>query len=326
MTTAAVLGVPLRASAQASTVTLRWNAPPSCPSGEVVRSRVLQLVGPHVTLEASASVTEAQGTYRAALKVRAGESVGERTVDAASCEALADAVAVVVAMAGTTMASPPIAPPAPPVEVAPPPVPLPFPSPALVPAPPLKEEAPLASKPTTPTRPHVRIGVEGSVDLGTLPSATEGVRLSVMGLPRSDVALGVAAELWANRSGSPASLPTQGADFSLLSVDALGCYGAFHRRAFELSGCGIVELDRLSAQGTGPKPQDPTAWWIGLGLGLRGRWELTHAFALTADIDGIVPTAQQQFSIAGPANTTAAIVHVTSIVAGRGHLGGEVRF
>jgi len=79
---------------------------------------------------------------------------------------------------------------------------------------------------------------------------------------------------------------------------------------------GINELHHGSA----------TAYWVGLGIGARGRWELTRWLAVALEVDGMIPTQGQSFSIRGPAANQSQPVSATGVVAARVHFGPEVRF
>ena len=242
-------------------------------------------------------------------------------MSAPSCDAAAEAVAVVLALSGTSAPPPPpVAPPIAPAVVVLPAIPPPPP-----PARPVASTSP-DEKPGR--RPYVRVAVEGALDLGTLPVATYGARLRAALLPRSDLALGVSGAVWANQLGyANVSTQGQGADFSLLTFDAFGCYGLLRRRTLELSPCLVLELDRMSATG---KNEDHTGGsspvWVSLGIGVEGRWELTRNVGLTLELQGVVPTEGQAFVITNTAGSPVGTVHATSVLAGRAYFGPEVRF
>jgi hypothetical protein len=151
---------------------------------------------------------------------------------------------------------------------------------------------------------------------------TAGSTLRVTVTPWRGLKAGLAGSLWLDQQGHLSSDASQGADFGLFTADAFGCYAWVPRRSFEVSPCALVELGRISATGEGAtKNSSSTALWLGLGLGVEGRWELTRWLALAAELDGMVPTPGQSFSIKG-----GGTVHATSVVAARGHFGPEVRF
>jgi hypothetical protein len=141
------------------------------------------------------------------------------------------------------------------------------------------------------------------------------------------VEVGVAGADWLDRDGYAPNVTGQGANLSLLTVDAFGCYGWRPRRALELSPCALVELGRISATGIHEsQPGSSTAYWVGLGLGAKGRWELTRWLAVALEVDGVIPTQRQAFVIAVPAAAESHLVSATSVAAARVHFGPEVRF
>ena len=93
----------------ARAVTLRWGAPAGCPDGSYVEAEIARLLAgsdaPARTLDAQADVTRgSNGRWHVRLLTRSGGAggeagSGERSLDAASCKALADASALIVAMA-----------------------------------------------------------------------------------------------------------------------------------------------------------------------------------------------------------------------------------
>jgi len=322
----ALLALPGAARADDVAVSVRWSAPAGCPAEEVVRGRVLALAGTGIALDAQADVTEESGEFRAKLRVQVGDSVGERVLHAPSCETLAESVAVVLAMSGTT--APPA--PMPRMPTPPPPPPAPRPTPPS-PAAPGATPTPPASTPTpepAPFRPaldgsHVRLATLGSVDVGTLPSPAFGGTFSAAYAAGLGFAFGLSASVWLSQT--PSGAPT--ADFSLATFDATACKSVLRRGPIELSPCAVVELARMSATGLNATGIDETATavWIAVGLRAQGRWELTRRLALVLSVEAIVPTVGEGFRVT--ASTTGSdVVHNVGGINGRAHFGPEVRF
>jgi hypothetical protein len=87
----------------AGALTLRWQAPAGCPQQAEVKERIRALTGstrPAATsLLAEGTITQTDGThFHLKLITRAGGLVGERKLDASSCENLTGAAAVSVAL------------------------------------------------------------------------------------------------------------------------------------------------------------------------------------------------------------------------------------
>ncbi len=88
-------------------VDVRWVAPARCPGPDDVQARVRRLLGPHAQqatrqerLVAEATVVTVDGRYRLTLTVRQGDepSAVTRVFESASCESLAGAAAVTLAL------------------------------------------------------------------------------------------------------------------------------------------------------------------------------------------------------------------------------------
>ena len=318
--TMATLFVPLRATGAEPRVTIRWSAPGGCPDEAALLRTVHDLVGAGVDLDAEGVMTANDGRYRVTLRVTTGASRGERELEGDSCTELAESAAVVLALSATQPErATPIAPPAPPPAI---PAPLPVSHPSA-------ETAPKTHSVATerdPRAPHVRVMPFGSMDVGTLPKPAFGGGVDLTFLPGRSVRLGIKGALWGSDSGSTSTLTgSAGARFELFTGDAEGCY-AFHARSFELSPCVMVEIAHLWATGYDVTQSDSSqATWVALGVGVRGRWELTRSFAVSAELGGVVPTQGQSFVIKDePAPDVT--VHVVGPVALRVYLGPEVRF
>ncbi len=147
-----------RAGAQssASPVTLDWDAPPSCPTQGEMRARIARIVGSATSplpVHARVVVTSDTEGVRADLELSgAGEGTTRALADA-TCPALADAIALIIALAVS-----PEAPPAP--------------------APVVRGSSP--PPPTTPSSPSMafRLGASALLDALTFPAPAAGGELS----------------------------------------------------------------------------------------------------------------------------------------------------
>jgi hypothetical protein len=170
----------------------------------------------------------------------------------------------------------------------------------------------------------LRLRAFGSLDVGTLPSPSPGGGVGVAVAAGDRASLGLAGAFGAGDHGY---LPggTQGVDFSLfVTLDATGCY-ALTRGPLEVSPCAVVEVAHLAATGVGAVHDgSATATWVALGPGVRARWELSGAFALALELDGLFPTQGQSFDITGAVG--GGVAHVVGAFAARTSIGPEVRF
>jgi hypothetical protein len=92
----------LTTSAHASDLVLVWDAPAECPSGDVVEKHVRERLGSQagrVSLRAHATVIREETGFRVRLQTFRSGQRGVRELAAPTCEALVDALAVIVALA-----------------------------------------------------------------------------------------------------------------------------------------------------------------------------------------------------------------------------------
>src|SRR4051794_18967271 len=86
--------------ASAEELRLSWRAPAGCPSAERVRDAALKNAGKDAEpLDAEARVEHGEQWRVTITTTRNGTPAAERQLEAASCEALADATAVILAIA-----------------------------------------------------------------------------------------------------------------------------------------------------------------------------------------------------------------------------------
>jgi hypothetical protein len=331
--------------AQTPAVSFSWSAPAGCPDAESVRSRARSLAGAGAAVDATAEVTRADDGFHVVLHVRVNGSSGERTLISPSCADAAQSVAAILALAASTpaaaLASPATSTPAP--APAPPPVsatptpPPPVPTPATPetpvatpsPVPALAPTTALAPRPPRASTPHPgivegRLEADAACDIGTLPSAAFGGEVRVSLALWRRLALGLAAGAWLDQSAKVAGVG--GASYSLLTFDASGCYELLRRGSIGLSPCLLVELGRIAAQGFDTSQNHGAQpLWVAVGLGARGRWEAARWLALVAEVDGVAPTARQEFTV-GQGSGSPAVLYTTSLVAARIEIGPEVRF
>ncbi|MCA9691458.1 MAG: hypothetical protein KC636_17775, partial [Myxococcales bacterium] len=88
----------------APTWTLAWSAPAECPDAARVRDEVTRMLGGAVdlgdrSLHAEAAVTAVDAGWRLDLRLTGSHAEGARAIESASCEELADAAALVIAIA-----------------------------------------------------------------------------------------------------------------------------------------------------------------------------------------------------------------------------------
>lgn len=273
-----VLGWTLPAAAQPTAhLSLTWSAPPGCPTQEDVETRVDALLGGQSSassvadVRASGQVERAGTGFRLLLGMSAGEAPSSRVIEAGSCDELAGAAAIAIALlarsalAGAESSRDPSSTPA---------------SSAASGA----ESRPSAQPPQAPqtdspaARPHqpfryparsgqVHFVIDapvGAVVWGSLPSLGMGIGGAV-GLRWRSLRAVIGGELWKHQSiqvsGFGARFALQSGRAEACFIDALG--------DVELGACAGATLERLVGEGVGSPTfaakSREASWLAGMG-------------------------------------------------------------
>jgi len=309
-----------------------WQAPAGCPDAAAVRGRVVMMIGEEAVagaqVQATASVRTEAGRWMLELELRGAGGQDRRTLVDRECGAVAEAAALVIAVAIDPLArapvledSPEIVVPAPPTVVVVPVVELP--RPAEVPTRPVPRDSPPAARPVSRRRTmlNLRLGV-GLGFARILPRPHAALEL----------ALGVEGRLWRVElggvfvppvRGTAASDPTIGGSFRLGAGEVRGCAVPGLKRApvyFPL--CAGVQVGAMhgSGEGTGlAVAYDVRALWLATRVGGAVRWRLGARVGLLFGVDAIVPVIRPSFITAGEVP-----VHEAARVGGQASLGFEL--
>jgi hypothetical protein len=245
-----------------------WNAPASCPSAAFVNERVKALSPPESgEAFATATVTMAEGRVSADVTVNdAAGPQGSRHLDGESCEDIADAVALVIAMSREKAPAAPAPPP--PATSSPPPN--------------TAEEASTV----------VHLGAFGSVERGVLGAAALGGALAV-GLVHRWLVVEIQGTLLAERRIE--LRPGVGGDFSHWNAAARACT----TQTFEIlrvGPCAGVGLLHVGATGVGTQRSFAEAVvLVEPEVGLLGALSFTPHVALRAHATLGVPLSRPRF-------------------------------
>ncbi|HVY37334.1 MAG TPA: hypothetical protein VHM31_05345 [Polyangia bacterium] len=247
-----------------------WSAPAGCPSQQQVEADIARLVGGDLRLrdgsELRADVSVSGGPpWSADLTTLHAGRVGRRTIESPSCQAAAEAVALIIALSidPDARAAGPRAPAAAPPQMGP----------------------PSASKP----RPlHVLVGVHAQARAGTLPETDVGAGLGV-GL----AGLRWRAELrwtYGLRRDQPALLPSGAAGrFNLDAGSLTGCVD-LGRGKLAFGPCGTAEAGRVSATGSGATAGfSKNAPWLALGGGVFASLAVSEHLRTSVEVDALAP-------------------------------------
>jgi hypothetical protein len=270
---------------------------------------------------------EERGLWRSELVIEIGTAKGERLLEAQTCEGVASAAALIIAIAIETGAPP--APPSVPVPVAVPvPVPVPVPAPVIMPA----------ERPLTPTSPvdslprdaKLLLALAGVVDSGTLPSLAPGLEASIGGSYGTSIWRGritAAGEYFASETAgvTDGARPGEGGRFTLLSLSGRACVSRTVS-TFDLGPCLGGEVDAMSGEGVDSTTTTTGhGQWGALSGSAFGAWHPIGPLAVFLRLDAIVPLARPNFVLMeGP--STAISVHHPAVISPRAALGIELRF
>jgi len=350
------------ALAQTGSFSLSWQAPAECPDEAHVRRAVEQLLGegppPPANVSARAVVEHtASGHWNVRLTTVRDGTTGERVVESESCQSLADATALILALtidparvaarapgAASAPASSTVASAAPSASAAAPAPasasasptapPAASPTPATTPAAPAvppPEAAPTGAGAPGPTRVALFAQVGG--DVGTLPRAAYAVGGGAALTLGSFRVEGYGTYL-PQQAAHPAAFPNLGTNIHLLAGGLRGCFLPL-RGSVEAGGCVGLELGDLRGQGFGPSvpnqyylftPGNGGGLWIATTLSGRVSWRIARSFALDLDVGLVVPLERDTFQFDNPSGGAAIPLHQAGPVEGRAAIGPEVRF
>ncbi len=360
---AAISGGARTAAGAPPPVTLEWDAPADCPTRDLVLRETARILGDAggATIAGSARVARvARGRWSAELRVASASGIDARTLSAPSCAAIADATALILALAvnptratqkepavvgapvkgegaATSPSAPvPEAPSASPIELVPSPVPPG--APLVAPARSAGATAPTSAAPasgatpaTAPLERHDEVvasrdhrfaaGLAGGVDVGTLPRLASRLNLTVAWLPLRRLRAELSLGAGPSQRATSAAVSNAGGDFQLWSGSLQGCYGVFQGWA-SISPCAGLEIDSVSAAGFGADtPLRGAGTWAALAAGGLVSWEILPWLAVRAKMEALAPLYRYEFAIDG-----IGVVHRPARLAGHLLLGLEVRF
>jgi hypothetical protein len=279
----ALLGWALPANAsQEETFTLSWQAPDGCPATSDVRAEVARLLGGEILLPASrrfkavASVVHGP-IWSVSIETELAGRSGRRTLEAASCQEVADATALILALT---------------ID----------PDVAASHATRQQLPAPSVSADTRPSPPKVPapvdflLGVQGTGNQGTLPSVDVGLGGSVGVVGRRfRVELRGAYSLRRDQvADAPAPSGAYGR-FNLVAATLAGCFN-LGRQAWAFGPCADAELGVVSAQGFRISQSiSARSLWVAMGAGGYAAISLGPHWSVPLHLDVLAPLARPEF-------------------------------
>ncbi|HEY7376425.1 MAG TPA: hypothetical protein VIF57_29975 [Polyangia bacterium] len=338
MSAATVLGGARLAAAQTEPMepiapALTWHAPAGCPSEGRVMAEVGQnLAGSGALVGSFAAVVGVRrptgGRWQASLLFQARGARAERRFEAESCEAIASAAALVIALWAEGGADAPsdLAPPGAPRAGATAPAPF-VPAPTDVPRSPtvIARAAPARPAPAVePARPRFVLMMNWLLDRNTMPTAP------ALGIEVAGGRIWSGARWRARALGGVRYFPSQRTpyrygdpqgDLQLVDVTSSGCL-TFAGDRFELGPCAGAALSVMHGSGAGF--EDATQTWLSLQGGAVISWRVYPSVALIARGEVVVPTTRRAFE--SPWEGGLYELYKVPAVAGRGAVGIEMRF
>jgi hypothetical protein len=350
------------AGAQApEAIALSWNAPEGCPDKAAIAARIEKLLGgPPAAgerqLAASAAVEAIPRGFRLTITLASGGSESARVLQGALCESVADAAALVIALAfdpeavaaqeakraeapssdaGAASAGAAGAAPSSEASASPPgsasaPATAPVPAPAVIRIP-----VRFPARPATPTverAPATKLSfgafAELSGDAGSLPSVAPGVRAG-LSLGIGAYRIEPAFEAWPSSRSALASQPAAGAELSLLAFALGACRRVLpwdeKDSAAAALGCLGFEIGEMRGAGFGvAQPGSGSALWAAPKAEIRAEVALARWAFLGLDVGLAVPLDPRRFVL--DLHAGRAVVHQPSPVSGRAGLGLGLRF
>lgn len=303
-------------------IALDWRAPAECPSQDQIIAKVEKLLGsrkarPAAPIEVTASVSRETNGFRVRIEAQRAEAQA-RELKGASCAAIANATALILAMmidpsvASDVAKKTPPNPPDPPAPDAPKPPLAAAPAepevthiPAAPPrasTPPQAASIPPAQAAREPSRaePIVSSGLLAwaGLDVGSLPGPAAGFGVNVLaryGAQQFEIGAGVFPE----RSATIPERPSAGGKIGLTTVTAGTCRTLLPG-FIELSPCVALELGLMHARGFGVTSTERVSvfWAAARGGGTLAFRPITR-LGLLLRIEGVVPLTAPRFLLGG---------------------------
>ena len=270
-----------------------WQGPEDCERGDAVRAKVLRLLGgSQKAVAGGTKVTvtvkrDKRSRYVAVLETTTAAGGGTKRLEGESCDAIALASSVVIALSLDPNASLDAEPP----ETEPEPKPKPKREPKLRPAP---KARPAPKRDTFPYL-HGSVGVLFS--LLDIPSAFTSAGVGVRHR-RFSVELGGA--VYQRRDLSLADKPKIGAELRLFTAELLGCYAVLPFELGDVELCPGLRLEHLTATARGVSNPDHATVLLAAGVGAaRGRLRATPWLSATLDAGVALRPFQPTFVLLG---------------------------
>ena len=320
-------------------VELVWEAPEGCPAADELRQRVARLTtgSATATVEGLAHVAETPEGFTARLELRTAWATSTRTLEAERCSSLADAVALLVAIAidpiavdrtldeapapAPTPAGAPVEPPPPSRPASPPAAEPPSPPPPVASDPPPRPSSPSRRpEPADERALQLLLRPTVGVSAGLLPRVGPSLHAAA-GLRWRWLRAGVQASHWLPRLAELDARPEPVAELRLWGVGVHGCAGPRWGRV-ELTGCVALHGGRMRGEGRGTLDRVRVEHrpWVAASIGPALVVSLAAPIGLWVAVDGTASLYRPRFHVQGLGS-----VHEVGPLAFTAQIGLEVR-
>jgi hypothetical protein len=282
---------PPAAPPAARTLDIEWSGPEDCERGAAVQAKVLRLLGGSqrvfsAPVKVAVTVHREKGSrYVAELETTTSAGGGSKRLEGESCDAIALASSVVIALSidpnASLDAAPPEEPPPPPPKVA--------------------SRRPPPPRPRVPPKRQTFPYLHGSVGVvfGVL-SAPSAFTAAGIGARHRRFSLELGGAVYQPRDVRRDDRPKVGAQLRVASGELLGCYAAlpFQLGAVEL--CPGVRFEYVSARAFGVSDPATGSVLLASGVGVvRGRLRATSWLSATLDAGAEARPFQPKFVLRG---------------------------
>ncbi len=301
---------------------LDWSAPSDCPNEDALRAAIERLLGYSLEPDAASHVYAHAFVFRPETGplelhlaiTEPGGRPNERRIASQSCAELADAAALIIALAidpeaGTADAPEALAP----APSTPPPIPS-------IEAERSQVEPPLPPERSTPPLGWFALGASLSADFATLPAPTPGLVLSAA--RRFDAnRLELMVAYWFSQRATLPATSTVGGEVELMAAAARYCR-SFIAGPPDLAACAGLEAGLLQVEGFGIKnPVVGRGPWLAPRLDLRAAIPIVPPLDLTGELTLLAPLVRDRYTIAYMGE-----VYQAPPLSGRAQLGLEFHF
>jgi hypothetical protein len=289
-------------------LTLEWSAPSECPSSAEVIAETQRLLGGPLHFgegwTARAVVSHADA-WSVLIQTSSPSGIHRRTLHAQTCRGLADATALILALAinpeGVAMMATATAP-----------------TPSAAPA---TSDLPVQ---TSRHALHYFVGVPVSVSAGILPGIDYGVGFALAGRFDS-ILVEVSVHDWLRPVIATIPGSNAGGTFGLVSGTMYVC-NAFGLGAFEIGPCAQLDVGRIEATGLGVTNNGAgSELWLAAGAGALGvaRLDPRGAWTIPLHLDVLVPLERPRDFVI---QNVAGVVFHPPPIAGRAAIELRYRF